>query len=72
MRVFDRIRQVTVLLLLGMGAVLHADAPGGVDQGLTLWLDASDIDGDGVSEGYNESGLVDESDANGSVHDVSG
>ncbi|NCC22391.1 MAG: filamentous hemagglutinin N-terminal domain-containing protein [Alphaproteobacteria bacterium] len=37
---------------------VSTDASINLDANLRLWLDASDIDGDGVSEGTGESGLV--------------
>lgn len=32
--------------------------PAGVSSGIRLWLDASDLDGDGIVEGIGESGIV--------------
>jgi hypothetical protein len=38
--------------------------PAGVSSGIRLWLDASDLDGDGIVEGIGESGIVIGADTN--------
>lgn len=59
MRTMETQRLITVLIAVAMIGALsgssQAQVP--VTSGLRLWLDAQDLDGDGVAEGLGESGL---------------
>jgi len=57
-RFMERVSFILLSLLLLIVSPAYAAGPGGIDTNLKLWLDASDIDGDGISEGFLEDGLV--------------
>ena len=54
-------RYKVVLFLVGFivtESYSFGQGPVGVNSGIAFWLDASDLDGDGVVEGLGESGLI--------------
>jgi len=62
---------------IGTITIPDVPAPGGVCIDLTLWLDAQDIDADGISEGAGESGFTGGAittwkDKSGKANDVTG
>jgi len=58
---FWNYRSLASILLIGflfLESFSYCQGPVGVNSNIAFWLDASDLDGDGIVEGLNESGLM--------------
>ena len=73
----NTVKGILVGVLYFVCSTTNAQSPGGVSSTLTLWLDAQDIDADGLAEGASETGIISGevatwSDKSGQSNDVTG